>query len=178
MLDFDGTMILSSKVETLCRKIIGFFGFDRPPKTLLVLGEMIDLIRFVFLGGAKKIKINSRIINLIKKENLPFGILTDRSKCSLCMYLKYMKINTEKIVFIQARKSIFDFLHTCNNDKTCRMVLSEKIKPDPLVYRELLNFIEKIGLEPNDVLIVDDLHDARKTAEKIGFLTLNPTDLN
>lgn len=171
--DFDGTIIPSSKMEEICRKFLRKVGIRSPPKILLTISETIDFLRFIFLKKMKKIVVNKHFLRVIDDKRFTVGILTDRSRCSLCLCLKSLGIDKEKLSFIQARKSIFDF-YPCKIK--VKIKTSPKIKPDRSVYDGLISFISSLGVETEDVLVIDDLETARRTASEVGFLTAHPNE--
>ena len=173
ILDFDGTIIPSSKTEILCRKFLRKVGINSPPRILLVISEIVDFLRFILFKKTKKIVVNKYLAQIIDDEKFTIGILTDRSRCSLCLYLKNLGIDKEKLAFIQARRSIFDF-YPCKLKR--RILTSPKIKPDKRVYAKLILFADGLGVNIKEIFVVDDLVTARNTASKMGFLTAHPDD--
>ncbi|MBU6430803.1 MAG: hypothetical protein KGJ58_00765 [Patescibacteria group bacterium] len=171
ILDFDGTIIPSSRIEKLCRRIFKKIGLSRPPNICLALSEIVDFFGFLF--KIKKVVAHKNIHNLVKENNFPIGILTDRSLFSLCQYLEVLGIDIKNLAFVQTRKSLLNFFIYSEKE----VFVSQKTKPDKEVFENLLCFVKKNGLKKNNVVFVDDLAEARALAKNFGLQAMDPIDL-
>ena len=171
ILDFDGTIVPSSKREMICRHFLKKIGFSRPPRAFLAMGEIFDFFRLLFSRKTKK-GLNN-LVEIIQTKKFSIGILTDRSAFSLFLYLKHLGIEKESLVFIQTRKSLFDFFLFEKG-----LFVSKETKPSKMVFEEnLIPFLDSLCLEREKTLIVDDLLSVREVAKNLGFQTKDPADL-
>lgn len=171
ILDFDGTIIPSSKAEKICRWIFKKIGLSRPPRMCLVVSEIIDF--FCFLLKVKKVVANNHLVKIIREKDLSVGILTDRSLFSLCQYLKILNIDIKDLVFVQTRKSVLNFFTYLEKE----VFVSQKTKPNKEVFENLLYFTKSNDFENKNVVFVDNLTSARNLARSLGFQAIDPADL-
>lgn len=171
VLDFDGTIIKSGRIEKFCRNILKKIGIGSPPRIFFMIGEIIDFFSFLLLKKAERIIANEHIIKFFHDERFRFGIITDRRRCSLCRYLKVLGIGAKTLFFIQARKSIFDS-HFCEKN----ILRSQEVKPDIGVYNALIFFIRKSGYKKEDVVIVDDSRDTLEMLSGLKMEAFHPDD--
>jgi hypothetical protein len=171
ILDFDGTIIPSSKMEKICRRVLEKIGFSHPPRICLAVSEIMDF--FGFLLKVKKVVAHNNLQKIIKENSFSIGILTDRSLFSLCQYLKVLDIDIKNLIFVQTRESVLNFLVYSEKE----VFVSQKTKPDKGVFENLLYFIKKNNLEKKNVVFVDDLTSARTLAKSLGFQAMDPADL-
>lgn len=175
ILDFDGVITKGCKLSFLCRKLFQFFGFSSVPSVMFIIKEVLDFL--TPMSFLKKIDPSvNRIISLASEKKIFLGIVSDRSVSSLCNYLRRIGIDESAFNFIQGREG-FREGNVGNNIDVKNIYYSNKTKPDPCVYDNLVDVLCKLDLGKNEVVVVDDFSAACHVALKLGFKSIGPERL-
>lgn len=175
ILDFDGVITNGCKLSFLCHKLFQFFGFSSAPRAMFFVKEVLDFLTPMgFLRGINPSVI--RIISLASEKKIFLGIVSDRSVSSLCNYLRRIGIDESAFNFIQGREG-FRKGFVGNKINIKNIYCSNKTKPNPGVYDNLVNALCKLDLRKNDIVVIDDFSAARRVTQKLGFKSIGPDKL-
>lgn len=172
--DYDGVLVKNKKIELIARKVLKKIGFKNPPTIFYIIGGLITSLLISKSAISDDVK---KLLEKCRAEKIYIGLLTDRNLFSVVKNLKKNNISFADFDFVQARKSFLNRFSGINSLvgrlKNPWLAVTNKIKPHPDVFKELMRFAKKgiknKEIKNKEILIIDDVEEIRYAAKKFGF---------
>jgi len=179
ILDFDGVLVKSGKMEKCWRKFSEELTLKKTPRFLL---EFCDIFDFLAKPAPELKPEAKRFIRERDSKSELLALITDRSLFFISSFFsKSKEISPTDFEFIQVRESFLNqfspWIKFIGEPKTKPQIfVSAQTKPAPEVLKnkELKRFLDERNIKQEEVLIIDDLFEMRKAAREMGFPALAP----